>query len=92
MYKIIDLILNELRMRLQERGIGLDITEKAKDVILERSYSPADGARPLKRYIQKIVETELGRKIISGEIRDGNAAVIDVSGGELVFNVKNLPL
>ena len=92
MYKIIDLILNELRMRLQERGIGLDITEKAKDVILERSYSPAYGARPLKRYIQKIVETELGRKIISGEIRDGNAAVIDVSGGELVFNVKNLPL
>jgi len=92
MYKIIDLILNELRMRLQERRIGLDITEKAKDVILERSYSPAYGARPLKRYIQKIVETELGRKIISGEIRDGNTAVIDAANGELVFDVKNLPL
>jgi len=92
MYKIIDLILNELRMRLQERRIGLDITEKAKDVILERSYSPAYGARPLKRYIQKIVETEIGRKIISGEIRDGNTAVIDAANGELVFDVKNLPL
>jgi len=92
MYKIIDLILNELRMRLQERRIGLDITEKAKDVILERSYLPAYGARPLKRYIQKIVETEIGRKIISGEIRDGNTAVIDAANGELVFDVKNLPL
>lgn len=92
MYKIIDLIADELRMRLQERRIGLDITEKAKDAILERSYSPAYGARPLKRYIQKIVETELGRKIISGEIRDGNTAVIDAADGELVFKVKNLPL
>jgi ATP-dependent Clp protease ATP-binding subunit ClpB len=92
MYKIIDLVVDELRMRLQERRIGLEITEKAKDVILERSYSPAYGARPLKRYIQKIVETELGRKIISGEIRDGNMAVIDAADGELIFKVKNLPL
>ncbi|HEY8499658.1 MAG TPA: ATP-dependent chaperone ClpB [Clostridia bacterium] len=92
MYKIIDLIADELRVRLQERRIGLEITERAKDVILERSYSPAFGARPLKRYIQKIVETELGRKIISGEIRDGNTAVIDAAGGELVIKVKNLPL
>ena len=92
MYKIIDLVVDELRMRLQERRIGLEITEKAKDVILERSYSPVYGARPLKRYIQKIVETELGRKIISGEIRDGNMAVIDAADGELIFKVKNLPL
>lgn len=76
-YGIIDLILNELRERLRDRNIGLEITEEAKGVILDKAYSPTYGARPLRRFIQKIIETELGRKIIAGEIHEGSIAIID---------------
>ena len=52
------------------------------------AYTPAYGARPLKRFIQKVVETELGRKIIAGEIHEGNRAEIDAQEGELRINVQ----
>jgi len=52
------------------------------------AYTPAYGARPLKRFVQRVVETELGRKIISGEIHDGDTAVIDVAGDDLTIKVK----
>ncbi|NLY17978.1 MAG: ATP-dependent chaperone ClpB [Clostridiaceae bacterium] len=84
MHSIIDLIIAELRQRLEDRSISIEITDEAKDTILNKAYTPAYGARPLKRFIQKVVETELGRKIISGEVHDGSTAVIDVRNGELV--------
>jgi ATP-dependent Clp protease ATP-binding subunit ClpB len=77
MYGIIELILDELRERLKDRNISLAITDNAKDLILKKAYSPTYGARPLKRFIQKVVETDLGKKIISGEIHEGSKAVID---------------
>jgi len=61
-YSIIDLILNELRERLKDRNISLEITDDAKNQILDEAYSPLYGARPLRRYIQRIVETDLGKK------------------------------
>lgn len=76
-YGIISLILDELRERLKDRNISLDITDQARELILDKAYSPTYGARPLRRFIQKIIETDLGRKIISGEIHDGSIAVID---------------
>lgn len=88
MYGIIDLIIDELRERLKDRSISLDITDRAKEKILDMAYTPAYGARPLKRFIQKVVETELGRKIIAGEIHEGNRAEIDAQEGKLRINVQ----
>ena len=88
MFRIIDLILDELRERLKDRDIRLEITDSAKARILDLSYTPAYGARPLRRFIQKVVETDLGRKLISGEIHDGNTAVIDTTGDDLTIKVK----
>jgi len=76
-YAIIDLIVSELRERLRDRNISLEITDRAKELILDRAYSPTYGARPLRRFIQKVIETDLGRKIIAGEIHDGSTATID---------------
>ena len=87
MYDIIDIILNELRERLKDRDIRLEITGPARDTILELAYSPAYGARPLRRFIQKVVETDLGRKLISGEIHEGSTAVIDSENDQLVIKV-----
>jgi len=88
-YAIIDLILGELRERLKDRNIGLEITNEAKDIILERAYSPSYGARPLRRFIQKVIETDLGRKIIAGEIHEGSTVTIDADRdkGELFVRV-----
>ncbi|ANW99316.1 ATP-dependent chaperone ClpB [Thermoclostridium stercorarium subsp. thermolacticum DSM 2910] len=88
-YGIIDLILNELRERLKDRNIKLEITDEAKEVILDRAYSPSYGARPLRRFIQKVIETDLGRRIIAGEIHEGSVATIDADNrkGELIVKV-----
>ena len=86
-YSIIDLILNELRERLKDRNFSLEITDDAKNQILDEAYSPLYGARPLRRYIQRIVETDLGKKIVSGEIHEGSTAVIDTNNEELYIKV-----
>ncbi|NLK69733.1 MAG: ATP-dependent chaperone ClpB [Clostridiaceae bacterium] len=86
-YSIIDLILNELRERLKDRNISLEITDDGKNQILDEAYSPLYGARPLRRYIQRIVETDLGKKIVSGEIHEGSTAVIDTNNEELYIKV-----
>ena len=83
--RIVDLQLNRLRKRLEERKVTLDMTEAAKTFISEAAYDPVYGARPLKRYIQHNVETPLARRIISGEIRDGRHVTVDVTDGLLTF-------
>ncbi|NLM11034.1 MAG: ATP-dependent chaperone ClpB [Clostridiaceae bacterium] len=89
MYGIIELILDELRERLKDRNISLNATDDAKEIILEKAYSPSYGARPLRRFIQKVVETDLGKKIIAGEIYEGTKAIIDADKdkGELFVRV-----
>ncbi len=80
--------LESLRKRLAERMIGLEMTSDARRFIAETSYDPVYGARPLKRYLQKHVETELGKKIIRGEILDGSRVRIVLKRGELDFEVE----
>lgn len=77
-------LLAGLDERLSDRGITLSVTEEAKDIIAEEGYDPVFGARPLKRFIQRQIETKLARSIIAGEILPGATAVIDVREGELV--------
>ena len=87
--EIVDIQLKRLRRRLAERRITLELSEAAKRHIAKAGYDPSYGARPLKRTIQKEIETPLGRKILGGEINDGDTVDVgfDDVRGELTFTV-----
>ena len=86
--KIIELSMRGLEHRLEERDIHLELTDMGKRFIARESYNPDYGARPVKRYLQKRVETELASELIRGNITDGDTVVIDSDGEKLLFNVK----
>ncbi|ORJ54982.1 ATP-dependent chaperone ClpB [Geothermobacter hydrogeniphilus] len=81
--RIIDLLVEQLRARLADRQLQLQLTEAARDLIAERGYDPQYGARPLKRYLQHQLETRIGRLLISGELPAGTCFKVDVKDGEL---------
>ena len=81
--KIVDLMLEGLKKRLEEQQIELDITSTAKDYIIDNGYDPVYGARPLKRFIQRTVETMLAKKIIGNYFAPGDTAVVDYDGSDL---------
>ena len=83
--KIVDLQLEELRKRLSERSITLELTAAAKEHLARVGYSPTYGARPLKRALQKELETPLSRQIVAGEIPEKTALTVDCADGQLVF-------
>ena len=85
--KIIELLLDEIRSRLQERAIDLTLAEASKAMIASEAYDPVYGARPLKRYLQREIETRLGRKILAGEVPDHSTVHIDTEDDGLVFRV-----
>ncbi|MBL8785325.1 MAG: ATP-dependent chaperone ClpB, partial [Deltaproteobacteria bacterium] len=88
--RIVALQLKGLQRRLADRQVSFEPTDAALDVIAEAGYDPVFGARPLKRYIQRHVETALGRKLVSGEIADGTLVTLDAKDGSLVFEVRAL--
>ena len=81
---IIDIMVEGLKKRLADRSLKLCITDKAKELIIERGYDPLYGARPLRRYLQSSVETLLARAILSGDIAAGSTLTVDVENDELV--------
>ncbi len=85
---IIDLILEDLNKRLSEKELQLKCTEAAKTYIVENGYDPVYGARPLKRYIQKYVETAVAKLILSDQVAIGDAILIDVENDSLVAKKK----
>ncbi len=85
---IIDLSAAALQQRLTERNITLKLTDAAKRFVAESSYAPIYGARPVKRYLQKAIETRLSRMLVSGEVADGASVLVDAQGGELVFKAE----
>ncbi len=90
---IVEKLVDELRERLADRRIELVLTDAARAHIAEQGYDPVYGARPLKRYLQRAVETKVGRAIIAGEVPDGSTATLDVSdamdaASELVLRVQ----
>ena len=85
--KIIELAMKDIEKRLEERNITLELTDAAKKFIAEESYDPAYGARPVKRFLQRNMETELAGEIIRGNVKDGDKVRIDSDGNKLVFNV-----
>ncbi len=80
---IIELQLESLRKRLAEKEISLELTPEAKAFMAKEAYEPAYGARPVKRYLQKNVETALATKIIAGEIAEGDTVLVDTDGDSL---------
>jgi ATP-dependent Clp protease ATP-binding subunit ClpB len=86
--KILDIQLNRLRARLTERHIRLELTPEAATHLAREGYDPVYGARPLKRAIQKELETPLGRLLLGGVIRDGQRIVVDFEGGKFTFTPK----
>ncbi|WP_026394844.1 ATP-dependent chaperone ClpB [Acetobacterium malicum] len=76
--KIVTLLLKDLQKRLEERRITVTLTQQAIDAVIDMGFDPAYGARPLKRYLQKHIETMVGREIIKGNVHEGQAITIDV--------------
>lgn len=83
-YQIVDLMLNNLRKRLEERQLSLTVTDAAKDYIISNGYDINYGARPLKRWIQQKVETLLARKIIAEDIAPNTTLQVDYDGNRLI--------
>jgi ATP-dependent Clp protease ATP-binding subunit ClpB len=84
--EIVDLQLERLRRRLEERHIVLELTDAAKDALADAGWDPAYGARPLKRAIQRLVENPLALRLLEGEFMDGDTIRVDAHGDEIVFD------
>ena len=89
---IVDLILKDLNRRLADRQLTIDLTDEAKQYVIDHGYDPVYGARPLKRFLQQNVETLAARIILGSEIHEGSTIVIETSpDGELTGRVLNVP-
>ena len=86
--KIVDLMLDKLRARLESQNLKLEVTDAAKDLVIEGGYDVTFGARPLKRYIESNIETPVARIIVGGDLGEGSTIVVDEKEGKLVLSVK----
>ena len=80
---IIDLLIQALSKRLEDKQLSVELTDAAKQYVIDNGYDPVYGARPLKRFLQRNVETLLGRTIIAGDLSEGTKLVVDYQNGEL---------
>ncbi|HBI04384.1 MAG TPA: type VI secretion system ATPase TssH, partial [Paenibacillaceae bacterium] len=85
---IVDLLVQSLGQRLADRKMVLELTKQAKEYMAQEGYDPVYGARPLKRFIQRHLETVIAREIIAGKLRDGDQIVVDYQNGKLTVEVK----
>ena len=86
--RIVDLQVNRLRKRLEDRKIRLELTDAARKFIGDAGYDPVYGARPLKRYVQQAVETPLAKELVGGKIRDGQRVIVDAADDKLTFRAE----
>ncbi|HEV8167460.1 MAG TPA: AAA family ATPase, partial [Actinomycetota bacterium] len=89
--RIVDLQFDELRRRLADRRMTLELTEDARRLIAAQGFDPVYGARPLRRFISHEVETRIGRALLAGDVRDGATVRVDARGEELVVTYENPP-
>ena len=87
-FKIIDLQITEIEERLKDRQINIEFTEEAKELVLNRAYSVQYGARPVKRFLQKHLETEMSRMIIKGDLKDKDRIIVKVDKGNFKMEVE----
>jgi ATP-dependent Clp protease ATP-binding subunit ClpB len=83
---IIDIFLRDVKYRLSDKNITLEVGDDAKELIAKEAYDPYYGARPLKRYIEGVIETELAKKIVNGTIKEGSKITINAKDGNLNFS------
>ena len=86
--KIVDLMVKELSDRLANQELSLELTDAAKQMVVDNGYDPVYGARPLKRYLQNYVETLTAKKILSGDVHAGDTIVLDVKDGAFTVSTK----
>ncbi len=87
--KIVDLLTEELRRRLADRDVKLELTAAARELVARKGFDPVFGARPLRRYLQHEVESRIGRALIAGDVRDGATIRVDAKKGELAVAIEN---
>jgi ATP-dependent Clp protease ATP-binding subunit ClpB len=85
--KIVDLLVADLNRRMADRRITVELDSAAKQWAAEKGYDPVFGARPLRRFLQRHLETKLARAVVTGEVAPGNKVVFDVHGDELRMKV-----
>ena len=85
---IVNLILEGINERLKEQYIKVEFTDKALDYIVDEAYDPAYGARPLKRFVQKDIETNLSKMILGGEVPENSVVKVDSDGKDLIYKVE----
>ena len=83
--KIIDIFLKDVKKRLKHRNIDMNVTDSAKEILAKQGYDPVYGARPLKRFIGNVLETDIAKKIIAGEIKDNSVIIVDTDGNNIVI-------
>jgi ATP-dependent Clp protease ATP-binding subunit ClpC len=81
----VDLLLRRVREQLKAKDVDIELTDAAKELLAERGYDPALGARPLRRTIQRLVEDPLSEKLLWKEFKAGQTIIVDVADGEIVF-------
>jgi len=84
-FKIVDIMLEKLASRLKEKQLDLQVTQKAKDFVIDNGYDQAFGARPLKRYIQDTIETEVAKKILQSDLPAGSKIVVDADDKQIIL-------
>ena len=84
---IVDLLLTSLNKRLADRKVSIEFTNAAKQWIGEKGYDPTYGARPLKRFLQKQVETQLARALVAGDVVDGSTVSFSVKADQLIMKI-----
>jgi ATP-dependent Clp protease ATP-binding subunit ClpC len=83
--KIVDLLVKEVTERVREQGMVLELTPQVKELLVREGYHPSYGARPLRRTVQRLIETPLSRALLTGEYKPGDAIIADVADGKITF-------
>ncbi|MEX2430605.1 MAG: AAA family ATPase, partial [Dehalococcoidia bacterium] len=86
--QIVELMVKEVRERLADRNIGVELTDAAKDWLVEEGYDPVYGARPLRRAVERHIENEAAKRILGGEFKDGDTILVDTADNHLSFSGK----
>ena len=86
--QIVELMMDKVRQRLAERSIGIELTQAAKDWLVDEGFDPTFGARPLRRAIERSIENEVAKRVLSGEFDDGDVVEVDVASKKLTFAKK----
>ena len=87
---IIDLLVADLNRRLSDKQLSVELTQSAKEYVIDSSYDPVYGARPLRRFVQHTVETLIGRRIIAGDVDAGDTLTVDLRDGDLTVDARRV--